>query len=143
MIGRLRHDVANLPNGFDSFLIRTATKGLGQLTGYDEHILGRIDATTHALILIHKITFCLILSFSVMHNIKVNRNLFEMPSIDCNDLVYVSGEIAYERIISGAEKISIPQIFARKVHRLENNSDPTNLEQLHKGEMENVVCVEF
>lgn len=47
--------------------------------------------------------------------------------------MYVNGEIAYERFTSGSEKISTPRIFARKVYRLENNSDPNDLEQLHKG----------
>lgn len=71
-----------------------------------------------------------------MHNVKVNRSLIASPSLDENDLVYINGEIAYERITSGTETISTPQIFAKKVYRLENNSDPADLEQLHKGKKE-------
>lgn len=70
---------------------------------------------------------------SVMHNIKVNRNLIRRPSLDEDDLVYINGEIAYERFTSGSERVSTPHIFANKVYRLENNSDPTDLELLHKG----------
>lgn len=63
----------------------------------------------------------------------MNRDFVERPSLDENDLVYINGEIVYERIKSGTETISTPHIFAKKIYRLENNSDPTDLEQLHKG----------
>lgn len=33
LIGRVRNDVISLPNGFDSFLMRTATNRLGKLIG--------------------------------------------------------------------------------------------------------------
>lgn len=33
LIGRVRNQVATLPTGFDSFLMRTATKNLGKLIG--------------------------------------------------------------------------------------------------------------
>lgn len=66
-----------------------------------------------------------------MHNVKVNRNLIEPPLFHENDLVYINGEIAYERITT--ETISTPQIFAKTIYRLQNNSDPADLEQLHKG----------
>lgn len=70
-----------------------------------------------------------------MHNVKINRNLIEPPSLKENDLVYINGEIAYERFTSGTETISSPHIFAKTVYRLENESDPTDLEQLHKGKI--------
>lgn len=68
-----------------------------------------------------------------MHSVKINRNFVVPPLLRENDLVYINGEIAYERFTSGSETISSPQIFAKKVYRLENNSDPADLEQLHKG----------
>lgn len=68
-----------------------------------------------------------------MHNIKVNRDLIERPSLSENDLVYINGEIVYERFTRDSENLSTPHIFAKKIHRLENNSDPMDLEQLHKG----------
>lgn len=76
---------------------------------------------------------------SVTHGVKINRNLIEPPSLQENDLVYVNGEIAYERFTSGSETISIPQIFVKKAYRLENNSDPEDLEQLHKGKGRDVL----
>lgn len=71
--------------------------------------------------------------FSVTHPVKISRNLVGPTSLQENDLVYVSGEIAYERVTKESETISSPHIFARKVYRLENNSDAADLEQLHKG----------
>lgn len=33
LIGRVKNEVLSLSNGFDSFLVRTATRGLGNLIG--------------------------------------------------------------------------------------------------------------
>lgn len=71
---------------------------------------------------------------------KINRNFVATPPLQENDLVYVSGEIAYERVTCGQENISIPQIFVKKILQLENKSDPTDLEQLHKGKQTNLRC---
>lgn len=97
--------------------------------------MNTIQYTHHQNVSLHNL-FEFYYFFSVWHNVKINRNLIESPSIQTNDLVYISGEIAYERFTSGAETISSPHIFAKKVHRLENMSDPADLEQLHKGKIE-------
>lgn len=71
--------------------------------------------------------------FRVTHNIKVRQDIVETPTISDNDLVYVTGEIAYERYPNGQKMVSIPHIFAKRIVRLENDNDPESLGQLEKG----------
>lgn len=71
--------------------------------------------------------------FSVTHNIKTKQDLIEIPHLNDNDIVYVTGEIGYEKILNGEKKVSVPHIFAKQIIRMENNNETDSLEMLEKG----------
>lgn len=70
---------------------------------------------------------------SVTHNIKAKRDIVETPKLTDNDIVYITGEIAYEKIPNGQKTVSIPHIFAKQIIRMENDNDGESLELLEKG----------
>lgn len=49
------------------------------------------------------------------------------------DLVYITGEIQYNRIENGDSFVSVPSILANKILRMENDNKADDLEQLEKG----------
>lgn len=69
----------------------------------------------------------------VTHNIKAQNDSIEVPNLTDNDLVYVNGEIVYEKEPNGEKFISVPHILAKKILRMENNNKSDDLEQLAKG----------
>lgn len=49
------------------------------------------------------------------------------------DIVYITGEIQYNRIENGGSFVSVPSILANKILRMENDNKADDLEQLKKG----------
>ncbi|XP_031627950.1 uncharacterized protein LOC116343832 [Contarinia nasturtii] len=110
LIGRVRNEVLSLPNGFDSFHVRTATHGLGKLIGVTHNIKTSAELIETPL-----------------------------PALANNDLVYVHGEIVYQNVANGKKFISLPHIFATKVIRMKNNHNSADdLEQLVKESVNEV-----
>lgn len=125
-----------MPNGFNSFHIRTATKSLGSLIGYViPSIVWTLRNFSKEIISENLNTNNLfqILFSSVTHNIKAKHDIVATPIINDNDLVYITGEIAYERCPDGEKSVSVPHIFAKQIVRMENNNESDSLAQLEKG----------
>lgn len=68
----------------------------------------------------------------ISHNIKAKTDS-PLPELNENSLVYINGEIAYEKYTEGEKDYSIPRILTKQVIRLDNNKETADLEQLFKG----------
>lgn len=74
--------------------------------------------------------------YRVTHNIKSRSDITDapIPIINHNDLVFINGEIAYEKQRNGDKFVSVPHILAKKVVHMENNNhNSDDLEQLFTG----------
>lgn len=76
--------------------------------------------------------------FSVTHKIKAKNDSIVIPKLTDNDLVYVTGEIHYEKQPNGDKFVSVPNIFAKQILRMENHHKSDDIEQLAKG-----IIIEF
>lgn len=63
----------------------------------------------------------------------MKNDVIETPKLVENDLVYVTGEIAYQKISDEDKSVSVPNIFAKQILRLENCNRSKDLEMLAKG----------
>lgn len=74
-------------------------------------------------------------NFSVTHSIELKKGITEapIPQLNDRDLVYITGEIQYQRYPNGKSFVSIPKILGKRVLRMETESDADDLEQLEKG----------
>lgn len=69
----------------------------------------------------------------MIHPIRAMQSEASKLKLTNQDLVYITGEIQYERIENGDSFVSVPSILANKILRMENDNETDDLEQLEKG----------